>query len=363
MDLNAPLENLKQRFDRLVDELSGPLASENPARFQQLSREHSRLHPVVEKYERYKKLRTEIKELEAMVAGKDAEFRDMASEDLRRVKAEVSTLEEDLRIGLLPRDPNEDRNVILEIRAGAGGDEAGLFAGDLLRMYSRYAEKHGWKLEPLESSVSERGGLKEVIVQVSGASVWSYMKFERGVHRVQRVPTTEASGRIHTSTATVAVLPEAEEIDLRIDPNDLRIDTFRASGAGGQHINKTDSAVRITHLPTGFAVACQEERSQIKNRAKAMKLLRSRLLELMQEKADKEHAENRRSQVGTGDRSEKIRTYNFPQDRITDHRINFSVHNLPSVMEGDLDGLIGELRRQEQAAQMAELSAKATENP
>jgi peptide chain release factor 1 len=258
----------------------------------------------------------------------------------------------------LPKDPNEDRNIILEIRAGAGGDEAGLFAADLMRMYTRYVEAHRWAMEPIDSSVSERGGIKEIAVQISGPGVWAHFKYERGVHRVQRVPTTEASGRIHTSTATVAVLPEAEEVDMKIDAGDLRIDTYRASGAGGQHINKTDSAVRITHMPTGFVVACQDERSQIKNRAKAMKLLRSRLLEQLQEKQAKEISQDRRNQVGTGDRSEKIRTYNFPQDRITDHRINFNVHNLPSVMEGNLDPLIHELQKREQEKLLADLAAQ-----
>lgn len=356
MDLIGPLEKMRQRFEALLTELSSSLAAENPARFQQASREQSRLRPIVEQYEHFQKLQKEQKDLETMVQGGDPELREMATEDLRKVQEELTSLQNQLKIALLPQDPNQDRDVILEIRAGAGGDEAGLFGADLLRMYSRYAERHQWKIEPLESSVSERGGIKEVIVQISGPAVWSHFKFERGVHRVQRVPSTEASGRIHTSTATVAVLPEAEEIDLRIDPSELRIDTYRASGAGGQHVNKTESAVRITHLPSGFVVACQDERSQMKNRAKAMKLLRSRLLELMQEKAAKEMSQNRRDQVGTGDRSEKIRTYNFPQDRITDHRINFSVHNLPAVMEGGLDELISELQRQEQAAQLAALS-------
>ena len=284
-------------------------------------------------------------------------MKQMALEELPGIEQRIKDLEQQLRLALLPPDPNTDRDIILEIRAGAGGDEASLFAAELLRMYSRYCENHRWTLEPLESSLSERGGIKEVIVQIHGADVWNHFKYERGVHRVQRVPETEASGRIHTSTVTVAVLPEAEEVDIKIDPNELRIDTFRASGAGGQHINKTESAIRITHLPTGFVVACQDERSQIKNRAKAMRLLRSRLLEQLQEKHDREIAKDRKTQVGTGDRSEKIRTYNFPQDRITDHRINFSLHNRPAVMEGKLDPMIEELQKQEQAEQLAQLSA------
>lgn len=287
----------------------------------------------------------------------------MAQDDLSKVESEITSLHDQLQVDILPKDPNEDRNIILEIRAGAGGDEAGLFAADLLRMYTRFAETHGWTLEAIDSSVSERGGIKEVIVQVSGAGVWPHFKFERGVHRVQRVPITEASGRIHTSTATVAVLPEAEEVDIRIDPSELRIDTYRASGAGGQHVNKTESAIRITHLPTGIVVACQDERSQGKNRMKAMKILRSKILEQIQEKQAKEISQNRRSQVGTGDRSEKIRTYNFPQDRITDHRINFNVHNLPGVMEGNLDPLVKELQKREQEKLLAELANQSPVEP
>jgi len=357
-DLKPHLDAMRQRFEQLVSDLSAPDIASNPARFQQLRREHARLAPVIEKYRIYEGLLKEKQDLTHLSQSSDADMRQLAMADLPAIDTRIAEFEQDLRLALLPRDPNEDRNIIIEIRAGAGGDEAGLFASDLLRMYQRYAENHAWKVEPIESSLSERGGIKEVIIQISGAGVWNHFKYERGVHRVQRVPTTEASGRIHTSTATVAVLPEAEEVDFRIDPADLRIDTYRASGAGGQHINKTDSAVRITHIPTGFVVACQDERSQIKNRAKAMKLLRSRLLEQLQEKQAKEISQNRRSQVGTGERSEKIRTYNFPQDRITDHRINFNLHNLPAVLEGKLDPLIAELQKSEQAHQLAELSAQ-----
>jgi peptide chain release factor 1 len=299
--------------------------------------------------------------LTALTHSGDPELRQMADDDLRKTKEQIQALEERLRLALLPSDPNEDRNIILEIRAGAGGDEAGLFAAELLRMYTRYCEEHGFRIVPLESSLSERGGLKEALFQVSGPGVWKHFKYERGVHRVQRVPLTEANGRIHTSTVTVAVLPEAEEVEIKIDPGELRIDTFRASGAGGQHINKTDSAVRITHLPTGLAVACQEERSQIKNRAKAMTLLRSRLLQQIQDKQASEIAQDRKSQVGTGERSEKIRTYNFPQDRVTDHRINMNLHNLPSVMEGKMDPLISALQKAEQSQQLADLAAKSGE--
>jgi peptide chain release factor 1 len=360
MDLIGALEAIRQRLERVQHELSQPETLANPAQFQQLSREHSRLVPLVEKFALYKRILREKKDLDALVQGTDADLKALAAEDMSRIERLVTALEKELQVAILPRDPNEDRNIILEIRAGAGGDEAGLFAAELLRMYTRYAEAHGWTMEPLDSSLSERGGIKEVVVQISGAGVWPQFKYERGVHRVQRVPETEASGRIHTSTATVAVLPEAEEVDVRIDPADLRIDTYRASGAGGQHVNKTESAVRLTHLPSGIVVACQDERSQGKNRAKAMKLLRSKLFEQTQQKQADEISQNRRNQVGTGDRSEKIRTYNFPQDRITDHRINFSVHNLPSVMEGNLDALIQELQNREQERLMKELAAPET---
>jgi peptide chain release factor 1 len=356
MDLIPHLQDLKERHDAVMRELSKPEVIANLPRLQELQREHARLNPVLEKYTTLQELQRERQELESLAHSPDAEMRRMASEDLPAIRVKIESLEQDLQLELLPREPNADRDVILEIRAGAGGDEAGLFAADLLRMYTRYAERKGWTVEVLQSSLSERGGIKEVIVQVSGPGVWSHFKFESGVHRVQRVPVTEASGRIHTSTATVAVLPEAEEVDVQIDPNDLRIDTYRAHGAGGQHINKTDSAVRITHLPSGLVVACQDERSQIKNRAKAMKLLRSRLLQQMQEKQAQEISANRRQQVGTGERSEKIRTYNFPQDRITDHRINISLHHLPALMGGEIDELIAELQKAEKTRKLAGFS-------
>jgi len=355
MDITPHLETLRQRFERLQDELNDPAAIGDGQRLQQLGREHSRLRPVIADYERFKRLRSERKDLELLLAGSDVDMAAMAREELPAIETELQALEDRLRIALLPVDPNLDRNVILEIRAGAGGDEAGLFGAELLRMYTRYAETRKWRMEPLESSLSERNGLKEAVVLITGDDVWSYMKFESGVHRVQRVPLTEANGRIHTSTVTVAILPEAEEVDLKIDPSELRIDTYRASGAGGQHINKTESAIRITHMPSGLVVACQEERSQMKNRDKAMKLLRSRLLEQMQAKQAAEMAQNRKSQVGTGERSEKIRTYNFPQDRVTDHRINMSFHNLPAIMEGKIEPLLEELRKHEQADLLAQL--------
>jgi len=358
MDIRPHLESLKQRFDRLLAELSMPETSANPGRLQQLQREHARLAPVIARYETYIKKLNEKNDLDALAESGDAEIRRMAHEDAQQVAPAIEALERELRVALLPVDPNEDRNILLEIRAGAGGDEAGLFASELLRMYMRYCENHSWRFEPLEMSLSERGGLKEAIVSITGPSVWRHFKFERGVHRVQRVPKTEANGRIHTSTVTVAVLPEAEDVDLHIDPSDLRIDTYRASGAGGQHINKTESAIRITHIPSGLVVACQEERSQVKNRAKAMTLLRSRLLEAAQTKQAQEVSQERRSQVGTGERSEKIRTYNFPQDRITDHRINFSMHHLPDVLEGKLEPLIDALQQADQTRQLADLSTE-----
>ena len=361
MDLLKHLQNLQTHFDTLLVNLSAPDVAANPQRFQDMRREHARLSPVIEQYKNYTKRLQEEKDLVHLLDGSDAEMKKLAEDDLPAVRQKIQDLEKQLQLSLLPRDPNEDRNILMEIRAGAGGDEAANFAADLLRMYTRYAEKFAWRIEPIEGSTSERGGLKEVIIQISGAGVWKHLKYERGVHRVQRVPATEASGRIHTSTATVAVLPEAEEVDLKIDPADLRIDTFRASGAGGQHINKTDSAVRFTHLPTGLVVACQDERSQIKNRIKAMKLLRSRLLQQMQEKQQEQIAKDRKTQVGSGDRSEKIRTYNFPQDRITDHRINMNVHNLPRVMEGELDDLIKALQADEQSRLMTELSKQLAE--
>jgi len=360
MDLMGPLEALRQRLERVEHDLAQPEVSGNPNLLQQLSREHSRLVPVVDQFKLYRRRVRDKKDLLGLIQSTDPDLQKMALEELAKLESEITVLEEHLQLAILPKDPNEDRNIILEIRAGAGGDEAGLFAADLLRMYTRFAEARGWSFEPLDSSVSERGGIKEAVVQISGPQVWSYFKFERGVHRVQRVPVTEASGRIHTSTATVAVLPEAEEVDIRIDPSELRIDTYRASGAGGQHVNKTESAIRITHMPSGIVVACQDERSQGKNRAKAMKFLRSKLLEQSQEKQAKEISQSRRSQVGTGDRSEKIRTYNFPQDRITDHRINFNVHNLPSVMEGNLGPLIQELQKREQERLLAELAEQNT---
>ena len=285
----------------------------------------------------------------------DSEMEELIKSELETLEEKKSKVEEQLKILLIPKDPNDDRNVIMEIRAGTGGEEAALFAGDLFRMYSRYAEKQGWKAEIIDSNPTELGGFKEVIFEINGNGAYSRLKYESGVHRVQRVPSTEAGGRIHTSAATVAVLPEAQEVDLEINPNDLRIDIFRASGHGGQGVNTTDSAVRITHLPTGMVVTCQDERSQLKNKDKAMKVLRARLMEKYQEDQDRKIAQNRRSQVGSGDRSERIRTYNFPQGRITDHRINLTIHQLTNTLQGELDEIIDALAAEDQAKKLAQV--------
>jgi len=354
------LAELEARHAEIGRQLSTPEAAANPMQLAELGRELARLEPLVTGLREWRAVRAELEGARAMADDPDEEMRTMAREEVERLTAREATLEADLRLQLVPRDPNDDRNVILEVRAGAGGDEASLFAADLYRMYVRYAERRRWKVETLTTSESEAGGFKEVIAEVRGDVAYSRLKFESGVHRVQRVPTTEAQGRIHTSTATVSVLPEADEVEVQIDEKDLRVDVYRSSGPGGQSVNTTDSAVRITHLPTGLMVAIQDEKSQHKNRAKAMSVLRARLLEMEQERQAAERGEERRSQVGSGERSEKIRTYNFPDDRVTDHRIGLTVHNLPGLLEGDLDRVVEPLLEADQARRLAEIGADAT---
>ncbi len=350
---DAKLDAMLARHAALEAELSGQIAPDTYAR---LSREFSEMGPIVDSVKRYRALIREMSDLEAMLAdpATDADMREMAEAERPELEARREALEKEIRIHLIPKDAMDERNVILEIRAGTGGDEASLFAGDLFRMYERYAAKQGWKVEIVESSEGTVGGYKEIIAEVKGRGAFAKLKFESGVHRVQRVPNTEASGRIHTSAATVAVLPEAEEVDIAIRDDDLKIDTMRSSGAGGQHVNKTESAIRITHLPSGIVVAVQEDRSQHKNKAKALALLRAKLYDAERSKMDAARAAERRGQVGSGDRSERIRTYNFPQGRVTDHRINLTLYNLPKVIEGEaLGDIIDALITENQAALLA----------
>jgi len=344
LTLFEKLEQIESRYDELTQQLSSPEVLADSARYQKLARTHGELSEIVEKYREWKQIEKHLRGAQQMlIEAEDAEMKQLAHEEERQLLARKEVVERELKRLLLPRDPNDEKNVILEIRAGTGGDEAALFAAELFRMYSRYAESQGWRVEVLESSPSSLGGLKEVVASIQGQKVYSKLKYESGPHRVQRVPATEQQGRIHTSAATVAVLPEADEIDIKIDPKDIRIDTFCSSGPGGQSVNTTYSAVRITHLPTGLVVSQQDEKSQIKNKAKAMRVLRARLYEMEQEKQHQQIAAERRGQIKSGDRSEKIRTYNFPQNRVTDHRIGLTLHQLTDVMDGKLDPFVDAL--------------------
>lgn len=348
------LKGVVARYESISESLLDPAVTGDNEKYKNLMKEYKNLTPLVKKYREYEKAKEAYEEAKALLdeGGLDRDFREIVEEQLETGKDEMDTLGEELKILLLPKDPNDDRNVIMEIRGGAGGDEAALFAQSLYRMYSMYAESKRWKSEMLNANETELGGFKEVSFSIEGEGAYSKLKFESGVHRVQRVPETETQGRIHTSTVTVAVLPEAEDVELEINPADLQVDTFRSSGAGGQHVNKTDSAIRITHLPTGMVVECQDERSQHKNKEKAMKILRSRLYDKVMEEQNAKIASERKSQVGTGDRSERIRTYNYPQGRMTDHRIGLTLYRLEAILNGDIDEVVDALRTYEQAEKL-----------
>lgn len=354
--LELKLQHMLERFQEIGRLLSEADVIANQNQFKSLSKEYAQLEPAATTYEQYQDAQQELIHLNDLINNPDPELAELAKEELGLAEHRILSLEQALQQHLIPKDPNDERNIFLEIRAGTGGDEAAIFAGDLFRMYSRFAENKGWHMEVISANHGEHGGYKEIIALISGQHVYAELKFESGAHRVQRVPATESQGRVHTSACTVAILPEVDEIhDIDISPDDLRIDTYRASGAGGQHVNKTDSAIRITHIPTGVVVECQDERSQHKNRAKAMSLLKTRLLNAQQTKQKQEQAETRKSLVGTGDRSERIRTYNFPQGRLTDHRINLTLYQLTDIMEGELSMVINALKQEHHAELLAEL--------
>jgi len=347
------LDFIEDRYEELSHVIADPEVINRQEEWQRLVKEHASLEAIVTLYRQYKKVRQDIMDAkELMQDTQDREFRQMVEQELEELEERQDSLIHEIKLLMLPKDPMDEKNVVMEIRAGAGGEEAALFGAVLFRMYSRYAERQGWKIDIMSSNYTELGGVKELIFTIEGRGAFSRLKYESGVHRVQRVPTTESGGRIHTSTATVAVLPEAEDVDIEINPNDLRIDVFRSSGHGGQSVNTTDSAVRVTHLPTGMVVSCQDEKSQLKNKEKAIKVLKSRLLDLARQEKESEYAQNRKNQVGTGDRSERIRTYNYPQGRVTDHRIGLTIHQLDDFLDGDLDEVLDALVQAEQAEKL-----------
>jgi peptide chain release factor 1 len=348
------LQDVEARYERLTAQLSEPNVVEDQQRFQSLARQHSDLTPLIEKYREHREVERQIGETREMIRESQGELRDLAEEELRDLEGRGEELQQELRLMLLPKDPNDERDVILEIRAGTGGEEAALFAADLMRMYTRYAEQQGWRAEMLSATPSGTHGFREVVLSITGRGAYSHFKFEGGPHRVQRVPETESSGRLHTSAATVAVLPEAEDVEVQINPKDLKIDTYLSSSAGGQNVQKNETAVRITHLPSGIVVACQNERSQLQNKEKAMRMLRARLYEQMQEEQNRQQDAARRSQVASGDRSDKVRTYNFPQNRVTDHRIGVTLYNLASFMEGDIGEMVQALRTHDESERLAQ---------
>jgi peptide chain release factor 1 len=355
------LEDMREKYRRLTQSLSDPSLVNDPQKIRKIAKERAELEPVVKKFEAYEKILKGIKDDREILGDSSAEpeLKDMAGEELHQLQEREEKVREELRVLLLPKDPNDEKDVIMEIRAGAGGDEASLFAQDLQRMYSRYAEKMGWQQEVMSTSFSPIGGFKEIVFSIRGDKVYSQLKYESGVHRVQRVPQTEASGRIHTSTVTVAVLPEADEVDVELDPKDLRIEAFGASGPGGQNVNRNYTAIRVTHKPSGMVVSCQDEKSQHRNKEKALRILRTRLLDIAQQEQDDQIAKNRKSQVGTGERSEKIRTYNFPQSRVTDHRLHLTLHKLESVLNGELDDIIEALTLHFQAKMLGNRAESA----